>query len=251
MHVIGNVSISEIGGGFYLADRLFENLFGEIKISLPVDVCMPPHASSLELMKAVGGPRRSSSALDVGCGSGCLTLPLTRTAENVTGIDISGRSVAFARVNASLNSVEAKFEQSAWQDYHFSKRYDHIIFNSPDATSASAFVTEGIPKFLTDEGNAQIWLTCEALARDRNIHAAVNRLTTIRPPFKLRIMVNEQSPFSLSRDEIMSGKRPRRTLLVVHSHEWADYIDALRSRSVVEVASVVLDISGPNSMTVA
>ena len=42
-------------------------------------------------MKAIARGRTGSAVLDVGCGSGCLSLPLARPAGHVTGIDTSGR----------------------------------------------------------------------------------------------------------------------------------------------------------------
>jgi SAM-dependent methyltransferase len=242
-HVIGRVSITEVDEFYFLADRLFENRFGTITVTTPDDVCMTPHASSFELMKAIARGRAGSAVLDVGCGSGCLSLPLARPAGHVTGIDTSGRAVAFARANASLNGVRAQFEQAAWQNYDSQQRYDHILFNTPGPSTAFDFVTAGIPRFLAPGGRAEVWLTCEVLAEDGDIRGTVDRMSTIEPPFDLRIMVNDRSPCSLSREAVASRRRPGHTLVVKHPAEWRAYVDSLHSRGVVEVASIVLEIT--------
>jgi len=241
-HAIGRVSITEVDGFYFLTDRLFENRFSTITVAIPDDVCMPPHASSFELMKAIARARGGSTVLDVGCGSGCLSLPLARSADLVTGIDISGRAIAFARANASLNGVRAQFENAAWENYNPQQRYDHILFNTPGPTAAFDFVSAGIPRFLAPGGHAEVWLTCEVLAEDGDIRGAVDRMSTIESPFDLRIMVNDRSPCSLSREAVASRRRPGHTLVVKHPAEWRAYAESLHSRGVVEVASIVLEI---------
>jgi SAM-dependent methyltransferase len=241
--VTGKVSVNEIGGYYYLADRLFENRSGIVSLTPSADACMPPHASSLELMKAIESTRPGSTILDVGCGSGCLSLPFAGTGGKITGIDISDRAVAFACANASLNGLTAEFSHADWKEYKPPQRYDHVVFNSPSAAMAFEFANLGIPRLLAPGGHARIWLRCEVLAEDGDIYGTISRATSIAPQFILQITAHDESPFSLSAAAIESGKRPRRTLLVKHASEWNGYVDSLRSRGVAEVASIVLDIS--------
>jgi len=148
-----------------------------------------------------------------------------------------------ARANASLNGVRARFEHAAWENYGAQQRYDRILFNAPCANATLDFVTVGVPRLLAVGGRAQIWLKCEVLAEDGDIRGTVNRMTTVEPPFDLRTVINDGSPFSLSRDAVMLHRRPRHTLLVKHPSEWHAYCDSLRSRSVIEVASIVLEVT--------
>jgi SAM-dependent methyltransferase len=241
--VLGRVSITEIDGFCFLADRLFENRSGAITVSLPEDMCMPPHASSFELLRAIRPGPGGSAVLDVGCGSGCLSLPLARAGDLVTGIDISRRAVAFARANASLNGVTARFEHAAWKDYDSGQRYDHILFNTPGPDVAFDFVTAGIPRLLAPGGHAEVWLTCEVLAQDGDVGGTVDRLSSIAPPFGRRVIVNDGSPCALSRAAVASRRRPGHTLVVRHPGEWAGYVESLHRRGVAEVASIVLELT--------
>jgi SAM-dependent methyltransferase len=243
-HVVGKVSITEVDGYYFLADRLFENRFGDICVTISADICMPPHASSFELSKAIARVPCGLKLLDIGCGSGCLSLPLAGSADLVTGIDISSRAVAFARANASLNGARARFAHADWEQFDSQEHYDQVFFNSPDAGEAFRFVNNGIPRFLRRSGRAQVWLNCEVLAEDGDIQGTVHRMSAIEQQFDVRILVNDGSPFSLNREALAQGKRPPRTLLVEHSSEWREYVDSLRSRDVVEVASIVLDVTG-------
>ena len=241
--VIGNVTISEINGCLYLADRLFENRLGTIKLTFSSDSCMPPHVSSFELMQAISSGCSSPAVLDVGCGSGCLTLPLARSAGVAVGIDINDRAVEFARINAALNGMQVGFEHVEWENFLPDRRYDHIVFNAPNANSAFAFLAGGIPRLLATGGRAHIWLWCEVLASDGGVQGTVSRLANIDPAISLRIVANDDSPFSLSRHAITAGERPWRTLLVERTSDWPSYIDSLRRRGVIEVVSLVLEIS--------
>jgi SAM-dependent methyltransferase len=241
-HTLGKITISEVNGYYYLADRLFENRSGEIFVTDNENICMPPHASSLELMKAIALVPHGSSVLDIGCGSGCLTLPLAQSVDTITGIDVCGRAVAFARANALLNGVKARFEQMDWKDHYPRQRYDHIVFNSPDAATAFEFAATGISRLLADDGLAQIWLPCEVLAEDGSINETIARGISV-DSFNHRVIINENSPFSLSRQAVESGIPPRHTLLVSDPSKWRQYVSTLRARSVAEVASIVIEIS--------
>lgn len=244
--VVGTVSITEADGFYFVADRLFENQFGKISVTMPAvssGICIPPNTSSLELMNAIRRVPCGTSVLDVGCGSGFLSLPLARSANLVTAIDTNDRAVVFARVNASLNDVAFRIEHAAWENYDPPQRYDHIVFNTPSPSVAYEFVTMGIPRLLAAGGRAQVFLICEVLAEDDDIRAAVGRMSIIESPFELNIVINNRSPFSLSREAIVSGKRPPRTLLIKQPSEWRAYVDSLRLRGVVEVVSTILEVT--------
>jgi SAM-dependent methyltransferase len=242
-HVVGNVTITEVDGFYYVADRLFENTSGAVGVTISSDVCMPPHASSFELAKAISVVSPDSSVLDVGCGSGCLSLPLTASAGLVTGIDTSSRAVAFSRANASCNGVTARFEHVGWEKFDSPEQYDLILYNSPDERAAFDFVNNGLPRLLRHGGRAQVRLVCDIHAEDRDVQGAVSRMTSVGPQFDVRILAPDDSLFSLSRDVLARGGRPARTLLVERHSEWHAYVDSLRRRGVVEVASIILDIT--------
>lgn len=240
--VTGTVTITEFDGYFYLADRLFENSSGRITVGCLDTACMPPHASSFEIMRAIGPVRSDSVVLDVGCGSGFLSVPLARAAGHLTGIDINERAAAFARANATLNDVPACFGAGSWEDFEAGQRFSRVIFNAPNAPVGFGFISGGVPRLLAPGGVAQVWAMCEVLAEDGDIHGTVDRMCTLAAPLRLTVVRNEDSLFSLGRDAITSGKRPRHTLLIDHPAQWRAYVDDLRSRTVTEVVSATLEI---------
>jgi SAM-dependent methyltransferase len=243
-HVVANVTITEADGHYYIADRLFENKSGSIHVTISSDMCMPPHASSFELSRIISKALPGSTVLDVGCGSGYLSLPLAVSTELVTGIDTSSRAVAFSRANASLNGLHARFIHQGWEQYDLPEQYDLILYNSPDGGAAFDFINNGLTRFLRPSGRAHVRLVCDVLAEDDDVTSAVRRITTIGPQFAVRIHVPSDSLYSLNREVIAQGSRPSRTLLVDRHSDWQAYLDSLRSRGVVEVASIVLDITG-------
>lgn len=56
------------------------------------------HAVALEWLSEAVGPRRFRSALDIACGTGHSTIPLTRIADQVLGIDASPAMLEQARL---------------------------------------------------------------------------------------------------------------------------------------------------------
>lgn len=86
-------------------------------------------------------------------------------------------------------------------------------------------------------------LTCAVLAEDGDIQGTLARTTGFGPSLAMHVTRNEGSPFSLSREAIASGAPPRHTLLVTHPSQWRDYVSSLRSRGVLEVVSIVLELN--------
>src|SRR5437763_15273457 len=61
----------------------------------------------------VGGPKAKTAldALDVGCGTGFLSLELAGRGHRVAGIDFAPQMLAEARKKAAANSVAVRFEE--------------------------------------------------------------------------------------------------------------------------------------------
>ncbi|MEQ8202049.1 MAG: class I SAM-dependent methyltransferase [Syntrophomonadaceae bacterium] len=77
----------------------------------------------------------NSEILDIGCGPGAFTVRFARQAKRVTGLDISGKMLAYARKNAAQNGLaNVDFIDAPWQDidleqYGLEKAYD-LVFAS-------------------------------------------------------------------------------------------------------------------------
>jgi len=117
--------------------------------------------------------------LDVGCGSGAISLALSDLFDEVVGIDISERALEFARMNAALNGREnCRFHYS---DLYSEVRgqFDMIVSNTPCGwapddepqvtarhggasfgTELPLRMIEGAPDFLTPNGKMLFTLTC-------------------------------------------------------------------------------------------
>lgn len=75
----------------------------------------------------------SSDVLEVGTGSGCISIALKKILKglNITAIDISESAIDLAKSNAQLNEVEIDFIQNDIFQYEQTKKYDILISNPP------------------------------------------------------------------------------------------------------------------------
>lgn len=62
-------------------------------------------------------PLEGLHLLDVGCGGGLLTEPLTRLGATMTGIDASGEGILVARTHADQMSLSIQYEQTTLEDF--------------------------------------------------------------------------------------------------------------------------------------
>jgi SAM-dependent methyltransferase len=117
------LSLWEIEGLFIATDAL--------QIEAPVgNPVMPLLPECYELASSRGPGER---VLDLCTGSGVHALLASRTAREVTGVDISPRAVAFARFNQALNAIpNATFhEGDLYAALPPGARYDLIVANPP------------------------------------------------------------------------------------------------------------------------
>jgi methylase of polypeptide subunit release factors len=117
--------------------------------------------------------RPVESVLDLGTGSGVQALLAARHAKHVVAVDISDRALAFAELNARLNSVHSvEFRRGSWLEAVAAERFDLIVANlpyvvSPDRTfvyrdsgepgdALIRRVLGELPAFLVEGGIAQV-----------------------------------------------------------------------------------------------
>ncbi|GIF12945.1 class I SAM-dependent methyltransferase [Actinoplanes teichomyceticus] len=234
--------LTEIQGRIFLSDRLFENTGTDFLVHATPQSCMPPHASSLELLDALRRPAGATSFLDVGCGSGCQSLLFATDYARIAGFDPGTRQVAFARANAHLNGVDAEYVVDRWETFP-PERFDHVAFNSPDPRVAFDFINAGLDHVLADGGYAQVWLSGERLAPERDWAEHVARRLTGPGDWRIDVLVHTDSPFALTPHDLAAGALPEGTLLVDHPAKEQEYLDGLRERGAAEVSSLTLTIS--------
>ena len=71
--------------------------------------------------------------LDIGTGSGCIAISLTKNLHNakVSALDVSNDALEVARENAELNNVNIEFIHADIFEYQSDKKYDVIVSNPP------------------------------------------------------------------------------------------------------------------------
>ncbi len=87
----------------------------------------PPAEDSFMLADAA---RKAGSVLEIGCGSGIVSLAWAMAGNEVLGVDINPEAVSCARENAKRNSISAKFIESDLFS-NVGGMYDAILFNPP------------------------------------------------------------------------------------------------------------------------
>lgn len=119
----------------------------------------------IRLMRDQDGDR----ALDMGCGSGVLSLVLARSHRAVVGIDVNPRAVALSRLNAALNGVSNVTFVEGDMFAPTEGRFARMVFNSPtneegmefrDLLEAGEPILErfftGVPGRLADGGVVEV-----------------------------------------------------------------------------------------------
>ncbi|GAB3941500.1 methyltransferase [Corynebacterium tapiri] len=129
-------------------------------------------AASLTLLQSVP-PGQVNSTLDLGCGSGVLSLALAQTSDSVTATDIHPRALDFARANAHANDIDIDVRAGSWFDPVAGQRFDRIVSNppfvvGPDSVElvyrdsglgldgASQLMVSQAPGYLTENGSAHL-----------------------------------------------------------------------------------------------
>lgn len=240
--VRATAAITEVRGRLFLSDPLFENTGREFLVHDTTGRCMPPHASSLELLGGLRGPAGATSFLDVGCGSGCQSLLYAADHQRVVGFDPGSRQVRFARANARLNDVTATYLVDRWETFPPTERFDHVAFNTPSAEVAFAFVNAGLDKLLAPSGVAQVWLVSELTEGERDWEEHVVRRLDRPGDWDVSTLVHAGSPFALPSRYLREQRLPAGTLLVDHPSKARVFLNDLRQRQVTEVASLTLTI---------
>ena len=113
---------------------------------------LPPEHTVAEAVFLEGalGLRPGSRVLDVPCGHGRIAIELAARGARVSGIDISGEAIAFAREDAAARGLEVCFEVRDMRDLPFEAELD------------AAFCFGNSFGYLDDAGNA---LFLERVAR--------------------------------------------------------------------------------------
>ena len=65
--------------------------------------------------------------LDIGCGGGLLSEPMSRMGANVTGIDASDKNIKIAKLHSKKNKLKINYLCSSPEKLKFTKKFDVIL----------------------------------------------------------------------------------------------------------------------------
>ena len=78
-------------------------------------------------LKAKQRPLKKINILDIGCGGGLLSEPMTRLGANVTGIDASSKNIRIAKLHAKKNKLKINYLCSSPEKLKIKKKFDVIL----------------------------------------------------------------------------------------------------------------------------
>ena len=78
-------------------------------------------------LKSKKKPLDKIDILDIGCGGGLLSEPMTRLGANVTGIDASSKNIGIAKLHAKKNKLKINYLCSSPEKLKIKKKFDVIL----------------------------------------------------------------------------------------------------------------------------
>ena len=78
-------------------------------------------------LKNKNKPLSGINILDIGCGGGLLSEPMSRLGANVTGIDASNKNIEIAKIHAKKNKLRIKYLSSSPEKINSKKKFDVIL----------------------------------------------------------------------------------------------------------------------------
>ena len=78
-------------------------------------------------LKNKSKPLSGIKILDIGCGGGLLSEPMTRMGANVTGIDASDKNIKIAKLHSKKNKLKINYLCSSPEKLKITKKFDVIL----------------------------------------------------------------------------------------------------------------------------
>jgi len=72
-------------------------------------------------------PLSGINILDIGCGGGLLSEPMSKIGANVTGIDASDKNIKIAKIHSKKNKLKIKYLCSSPEKLKITKKFDVIL----------------------------------------------------------------------------------------------------------------------------
>ena len=78
-------------------------------------------------LKKTERPLEKVKILDVGCGGGLLSEPMSRLGADVVGIDASEKNIKIAKLHAQKNNLDIKYHCTSPENFRSEKKFDVIL----------------------------------------------------------------------------------------------------------------------------
>jgi len=78
-------------------------------------------------VKSNSFPLRNLKILDIGCGGGLLSEPMSRLGADVTGIDASQKNINVAKIHSSKKKLKIKYICSSPEKLNIKKKFDIVL----------------------------------------------------------------------------------------------------------------------------
>ena len=148
-------------------------------------------------LKNKSKPLSGIKILDIGCGGGLLSEPMSRMGANVTGIDASDKNIKIAKIHSKKNKLKINYLCSSPEKLKISKKFDVIICMYHDQATIpiktldfenGVNVTLGLPIVRTspDHGTA-LDIAGKGIASEKSLYASIKISQNIAKKRKLWI----------------------------------------------------------------
>ena len=99
------------------------HMFNPIRIQYILDIC----TSHFNLEKEKSLILKDLKILDIGCGGGLISEPMSRLGGVVTGIDASKKNISVAKIHASENNLNINYLNKAPEEINKKEEFDIIL----------------------------------------------------------------------------------------------------------------------------
>ena len=99
------------------------HLFNPIRLKYIVEKC----TSHFKLNGTKERPLFGLKILDIGCGGGLISEPLSRLGADLTGIDASFKNIEIAKIHAKKNGLKIKYLNTSPEKQQINEKFDVIL----------------------------------------------------------------------------------------------------------------------------
>ena len=99
------------------------HMFNPIRIEYILETCL----SHFKIKNSKNLPLKDLKILDIGCGGGLVSEPMSRLGANVTGIDASSKNIKIASLHAEKNNLKIVYLNKAPEDIQDNTKFDIIL----------------------------------------------------------------------------------------------------------------------------